>query len=406
MTFLTSKQFDLITRTLDTPTLEGDIGQPLTIGPLGVVIIDKDYKDKLYTLLLGLSVKGEGLVDWYYEGFPYYRYTDIDLDLPANVVSREIIKTYLSDLYGLEGYLSEGNSDFLTGRRLGIEERLLPLPSLEDYIVPVVEYLSKNKEYAGSTEFNSADYSIANRRTKSKYKQVSVSDLISEEEEESRKVEKNPGFERGGDESKLNVPSSPTNLDSQDPIEEFKKFLVSIVNRRYSFTPDNLKHYNRDSRGSQDLMYTSVKKKVRYGQIKLGILLDVSGSIPYDIVCSAFSTLNSLISQLDRQSRVVAWDEEFQGCWDLYSLPDSIDAGGGTQLTEALSYIEDLNLKTIVVFSDFQLWDEIEFNNKVKSLYSKGFKVYGYPTDPGNMDRFDHRMFDMYKKVSRIKPRV
>ena len=77
-----------------------------------------------------------------------------------------------------------------------------------------------------------------------------------------------------------------------------REFFSLIMDRGKRFKPDSFKHFNRKSRGNTNLIYTSISKKILKSRDKWGILVDVSGSMPNEALCSILRVFSDSIGNL------------------------------------------------------------------------------------------------------------
>lgn len=375
--YLTLEQFKIILDTTDvpifsTPSLpEGKIYQ--TSRDVRIPVSDTPLLYSLYALSFVRFAQSEEASVAMRSALNFCSQNQVD-DISYDLFDLSA-QAYLIDTYELKNV--EQNDNLLDGNILEIPEYRLPLSSVPEYYPYVLEYLKKNPKLDRNYSGEAKDAT-----------EVSISDLVkeySERKEDGEKEKVSEKKERKG--ASLGSALSVEPIEDRDPIKEFELFLTLLIDSRKRFKPDSLKHYNRNSRGTRKFMYSSVKKVVKKGQIKLGILLDVSASIPVSIIGEAISSLNEVISLLDRESLVLAWDTEYQGSWDLYSIPSEMDCYGGTALSGGLLWFEERGFNTIVVFSDFVMTDTQTFYD-----ISKRLKVHYYPI---NDESYEHLKDDM-----------
>ena len=402
--YLTSDQFLLISRTINVPVKAVKFRDKTkswirnSYDDYEVLLSEEVLDNPFYDLLLRLAIidEGEELSEIFID--PFMALHDICCELAgsymyksdegmtkyrANHLSRDLIirlsiEAYITDKYHL--YLI--NPDALNGAKLGIKQVYSQL----DYIEPVIRYLlQESEEGYGDEEGDLSD---------GEGKEVKVSELLS-------KLGEKKESDLGASESPK-ILSQPELLPEIDPVEEFKKFLSALIDRRKRFQIDSLKHYNRNSRNTRELMYSSISKKVKTGQAKLGILVDVSGSMDISVISAGLESLQDILPLLDRESRVVAWDTEFQGEWDLYSLPKSIEGRGGTDLLPGIKYMRDKGYKIIVVFSDFCTINQVAFLNYCKKVDAR---IEFYPVNSEDYEGLikSHseasKFLNLYKKL-------
>lgn len=135
--------------------------------------------------------------------------------------------------------------------------------------------------------------------------------------------------------------------------DEIRKFLKSIVNSSMEFNRDSLRHHNHGTRrNNYGILYSSRKRKMDVNTKKLGILIDVSGSMDATNVLKALSTLKNDMNCVSSDSKVVTWDTSFCEEFDIRKIPDSVRLGGGTDMARGAQYLAENKFDTIVVFSD------------------------------------------------------
>lgn len=390
--YLSEEQFGII---LDTLNAQAYVTPGKGFKVLGkeLFTIDPESKNFLFHLLLSLGKIAQGLDEVRFSPklqdlCPPFYWTTLKLSIEA----------YIIDKYDLSSLIEE-DEEIVDGVKLGMEPRLLPLDSYEDYFIPVIEYLSRNKPKSDTGDDDISASSLLRSQPMNipevleKFKHL-IPDPPEEEEEGSGEEKEKEELKAGS-----GPLQNPESIVPVDPSRLFSLFLSSLIDRRKRFEVDPLKHYNRNSRGSRDLMYSSIRKKVKTGQMKLGILLDVSGSIPVEIVSQAVSTLQSLVPLLDKDSTVLMWDTRYVDNVDLYSL-DKIKAGdGGTELARGLKWLRERGYRCIVVYSDFYLNDEPRFREELKRCTKEGIKVHFFPTEeePGG---YDLRYLQLWRGVS------
>lgn len=408
--FLSDNQFDLVVETLDTPIKVTEKGPDFTV-ITGGVIFNINCENKVMNLLLSLayylwsSQQSEDFVtsrlaNLIYDALEKRFGSDFGYTTRISQVADLCVKAYSSDKYNLRD-LAVNKSSVIDGITLGIDSRLLPLENPESYIEYVIEYLKENQDapdYGYSWEGEEGE------ETGDSPIDSDVSELLKElQKEESEKIESQMKEITGsGTLPSDGISSEKLPVIETEPSENLARFLSALIDRRKKFKSDPLKHYNRNSRGTRDLMYSSISKKVKTGQVKLGILLDVSGSIPVETVSLAVSTIKSLVPLLDRNSVVLMWNTSMVGTVDLYSL-DEVKAGsGGTDLWGGVRWLRDNNYKCIVVYSDFMTQNFNDFMYEVKLCKDKGIQVHFYPTEdiPFGYNPDDLEYFGLWKSVS------
>lgn len=157
--------------------------------------------------------------------------------------------------------------------------------------------------------------------------------------------------------------------------KEIAKFLNGILNTSFDATLNYIKNYNRGIRRNKDgILYSSLDNRIKSKKTKLGVLIDVSGSMETDSIIKACSSLKAVSKALDPQSIGVTWSVHKEQEFSLFDVPERVEAGGGTNMARGLDYL--VNVKkcdTVVIYSDFCTDD---FENMINLIKKKGTKVY------------------------------
>lgn len=169
-------------------------------------------------------------------------------------------------------------------------------------------------------------------------------------------------------------------VDTGDPNTAVSKFLASLVETKREYQNDVLKHYNRGTRMNPDgIMYNSKRVKRHTDKKKMGIVIDVSGSMRHEAIIEAIHSIDA--AALDKNSLVATWDdgktphEEFL----ISKMPDTIKGGGGTDMSRGLKYLVDKGMKDIVIYSDFGT-DMDRLIEEAEAAIKKGVKIYSIIT--------------------------
>lgn len=151
-------------------------------------------------------------------------------------------------------------------------------------------------------------------------------------------------------------------------------FFSQILDRGKRFKLDSLKLYNRQCR-PKGLMYTSISKKVSKSQDRLGILLDVSGSMDLDTISTLVNILkDDLLSVFSMDSLVLCWDTHEVNRYLVSELPSKLRHGGGTKLAGGVDTLVRENCRTIVVYSDFG--DDLSLSKACIEAKNNGVRMY------------------------------
>ena len=169
-------------------------------------------------------------------------------------------------------------------------------------------------------------------------------------------------------------------VEDGDPNAATSKFLASLIETNREYQNDILKHYNRGTRLNPDgIMYSSKRVKRHTDKKKLGIVIDVSGSMNHEAIIEAIHSIDA--AALDSRSVVATWDdgdtphEEFL----ISKMPETIEGGGGTDMSKGLKYLADKGMKDIIIYSDFGTNMDSLVEEAEKAI-KKGVKIYSIIT--------------------------
>lgn len=152
--------------------------------------------------------------------------------------------------------------------------------------------------------------------------------------------------------------------------KEIEKFLRSIIRTSYNFTQDSMRLWNRGSRDrSSGVIYNSLKQEPQRNKKKLGILVDISGSMNISTIQNAAQSLKDCSKYLDKNSRFVTWNTILSQEFPLMNIPDRIEIGGGTDMVRGIKYLVDKGFTDVVVYSDFD-------TPNLDSVDPKGYNLY------------------------------
>jgi len=172
------------------------------------------------------------------------------------------------------------------------------------------------------------------------------------------------GLKKKGDSTKVVENSS----------KEIKSFLSQILDGSMVYQPDSMRHYIRGTRKNPgNFLYTSIRRRALQDKKRLGILVDVSGSMYVDSVMTAIRSMKESLNVVSSDSVVVTWDTSKCEEFPITKIPESVSLGGGTDMAKGLRYLVD-NKKCdeVVVYSDMGT----ELPSMTSLIKSKGTKVY------------------------------
>ena len=158
-----------------------------------------------------------------------------------------------------------------------------------------------------------------------------------------------------------------------EDIVAIKKMLLSIVNDvDISRKQDNIRIYNRGTRG-RNALYTSRKYNPNICTPRLGIVVDISGSMDNSKLLQAVASLKNVSSKLHKDSVLLTCNTEVKDIFNIREIPEAIEVGGGTSIDKGVKYLVDNKFTDIVVYSDFytdmRLMEE-ERNRTKANFYS------------------------------------
>lgn len=166
----------------------------------------------------------------------------------------------------------------------------------------------------------------------------------------------------------------------QNTSKELEAFLKSIVHSSIEYSRDSMRLWNRGTRErSSGIIYNSYKQIPQKKRQKLGILVDISGSMNIESIKSAAQTLKNCANLLARDSSFVTWNTEKSEEFPLTDIPESIKTGGGTDMVKGINYLKDKGFTDIVVYSDFE-------TNNLDTVDPKGYNLYSIVVGSGGMD--------------------
>ena len=160
-------------------------------------------------------------------------------------------------------------------------------------------------------------------------------------------------------------------IEAENTPKEIEKFLRSIIGNSYDFSMDPMRLWNRGSRDrSSGVIYNSLKQAPQRKRKKLGILVDISGSMNITNIKAAAQSLKDCSKILDKGSMFVTWNTDLGQQFPIMSIPDQIKIGGGTDMVAGINYLVKQGFTDIVVYSDFETYGLETVNPKGYRLYS------------------------------------
>lgn len=135
-----------------------------------------------------------------------------------------------------------------------------------------------------------------------------------------------------------------------------KSFLQKIVRVSVdSYRLDYLKNLNRGTReNSEGILYPSYRSNMTLNKDKLGVLIDVSGSMDTSTIIEALKAIKDEARRLNPDSVVVTWNDSKKQEFPLTKIDDEIKIGGGTAMDRGLAYLaQEKKCSSILIYSDF-----------------------------------------------------
>ena len=194
--------------------------------------------------------------------------------------------------------------------------------------------------------------------------------------------------------------SSTITIEAENTPKEIEKFLRSIIGNSYDFLMDPMRLWNRGSRDrSSGVIYNSLKQAPQKKRKKLGILVDISGSMNISTIQNAAQSLKDCAPVLDKGSKFVTWNTNLGQEFPITNIPDQIRVGGGTDMVAGIEYLVKQGFTDIVVYSDFE-------TSNLETVNPKGYRLYSIVVG-GLHTSSDAKIFNAYlsknKKVLLLK---
>ena len=194
--------------------------------------------------------------------------------------------------------------------------------------------------------------------------------------------------------------SSTITIEAENTPKEIEKFLRSIIGNAYDFLMDPMRLWNRGSRDrSSGVIYNSLKQAPQRKRKKLGILVDISGSMDISTIQNAAQSLKDCAPVLDKGSKFVTWNTDLGQEFPILDIPEQIRVGGGTDMVAGINYLVKQGFTDIVVYSDFE-------TSNLETVDPKGYRLYSIVVRADNYGS-DARIFNAYlnknKKVLLLK---
>ena len=264
--------------------------------------------------------------------------------------------------------------------------------------------LSSDSPLTGIEEIDDAllkeGYIGGDIKSKDKSNKSDVS-TVKEKEEEIERAEGGNGTVHGGKGiGNSGNTSSTITIEAENTPKEIEKFLRSIIGNSYDFLMDPMRLWNRGSRDrSSGVIYNSLKQAPQKKRKKLGILVDISGSMNISTIQNAAQSLKDCAPVLDKGSKFVTRNTNLGQEFPITNIPDQIRVGGGTDMVAGIEYLVKQGFTDIVVYSDFE-------TSNLETVNPKGYRLYSIVVG-GLHTSSDAKIFNAYlsknKKVLLLK---
>ncbi len=265
--------------------------------------------------------------------------------------------------------------------------------------------LSSDSPLTGIEEIDDAllkeGYIGGDIKSKDKSNKSDVSTVKEKEEEIERAEGGGSGTVHGGKGiGNSGSTSSTITIEAENTPKEIEKFLRSIIGNSYDFLMDPMRLWNRGSRDrSSGVIYNSLKQAPQKKRKKLGILVDISGSMNISTIQNAAQSLKDCAPVLDKGSKFVTWNTNLGQEFPITNIPDQIRVGGGTDMVAGIEYLVKQGFTDIVIYSDFE-------TSNLETVNPKGYRLYSIVVG-GLHTSSDAKIFNAYlsknKKVLLLK---
>lgn len=182
--------------------------------------------------------------------------------------------------------------------------------------------------------------------------------------------------------------------------EILKNFILcKLANKTFNRKEDYVKLHNWGIRKNKFILYRSSKRKKSRSIKDVCFLLDVSNSMKLDCILEALVSLKEIIKSLSLDSYLITWNTHKVQEIKLKNLNSSfkVDVGGGTDLAEAIKYIEKEGFKDCFIYSDFET-EPLSFLKNIKSSTMNIFGIASICVDCSGIDSLKNQSLLELKK--------
>lgn len=183
--------------------------------------------------------------------------------------------------------------------------------------------------------------------------------------------------------------------------ENIREFLNRIIRVSYDYMQDPIRHHNRGTRRNDSgLLYNAIRRKPRDTRTKIGVLVDVSGSMDASTLLNGLGAVKASMDVISPESRLVTWNTRLVQEFPILEIPETIYSSGGTDMYAGLKYLADEGFKTIVLYSDMAT----EIPTMTELIKRNGIDMYTIVVDAS--DRRQDTELESYLKVNKNFLRV
>ena len=226
---------------------------------------------------------------------------------------------------------------------------------------------------------------------------ASAREITEEINETTKKEAKISDDEEGSDKNLGEVFSNPdkgvgkgdSTTKGQKIVEiekvNLKEFLEAFYINKPRTLLDSLKIYNRQSRGTTNLMYSSTKRKRGRVEDVLMIMLDVSSSMNRELLSSIMQYFKTIRYQYNPNSRIITWNTKLVEDLKFSQVDKEFQISGGTDLAKGARWVMNTYFPDkFILISDYE--DNMNSLNQVIKEMGSKTKVYGLCVDNDSPD--------------------
>lgn len=266
----------------------------------------------------------------------------------------------------------------------------------------ILDELEKEPYKTGNTkESLTRNYSATESSVEDEEADMGMDDSERDKSTEEKKKEQANISSKKGIKGIGKTPETSAEIEVYDnDVKTIKRFLASIIHSTLSYQHDAMKHYNRGTRYNTDgIFYNSIRRKVDRKRKKLGILIDVSGSMDTGSIVGAVSSLKTSLNVVDPASELVTWNTHLSERYKITQIPEKVRIGGGTDIAAGLGYLAENRFTDIVIYSDFET--DLTDLNQVRESFPT-VKIYSIVVGGSYVSSYDKKWESFVQGCTRI----